>query len=72
MNATETTATVRRYNDGAELGIALLSASDWAQYEAGTHPGYQWPEGIARAGDVLPAKAVAQLGIDDGTTIFLE
>ena len=74
--------TVRHYSGGGRdqtaedyqdnLGTITIDLSDWAQYEAGAHPDFQWPEGIARAGDVIEDEILGRLGIDPDTTIWLD
>jgi hypothetical protein len=66
------TVDVRRLSDGEKVGTTTMPAAEWERYAAGTHPGYQWPEGAALAGDVLTDEQVDEMGLDAGTVIWLE
>lgn len=63
------TVQVKDYTTGSTLGRIKMDAAEWEQYAACEHPAYQWPEGLARAGDVLDAE---DLGVSEKTVIFLE
>lgn len=69
---TTKTVTVVRYSDGQSLGEITMDAAEWATYEDCTHPDYQWPEGIAQAGQVLSDDQMDALGIDPATVIGLD
>jgi hypothetical protein len=69
---TTVTADVVRYADGERVGSVEMDVAEWEQYAGCSHPAYQWPGGIARAGGVLTPKQVEALGIDPMTTIWLE
>jgi hypothetical protein len=72
MTTTTCTATVMSYATGERLCTVALDKTDADQYAAGTHPGYQWPEGLADARDVLSAGQIAELDVHPETVIFLE
>jgi hypothetical protein len=62
---------VMRYTNGECVGAIWMNAASWERYAGREHPDYQWPEGIARAGDVLAAKVIEELGLEQDTVIFL-
>jgi hypothetical protein len=70
--ASTTKVAVMRYRDGEHVGDVEMERAEWELYAASGHPDYQWPEGIARAGDVLQGRELAALGLDEDTTIYLE
>lgn len=69
---TTISVTVRAYSDAASLGRVEIDAAEWARYEACDHPAYQWPEGIARAGDVLTDEQIERMGITSRTVVYLD
>lgn len=69
---TTRTVDVMDLRTGDRIGTAEISAPDWAAYEGGTHPDYQWPGGTARAADVLTGAEMERDGIEPGTVIFLD
>jgi hypothetical protein len=71
-DARPVTVSVVSYRDGDQLGTVEMDAAEWERYADCTHPAYQWPEGVARAGDVLSDDQLEALGIDGGTGGWLE
>ena len=67
-----TTVTVVRHSDGRQMGEVEVRDTDWERYDASAHPSYQWPEGIARACDVLSEEDIERLGLAETTVIYLE
>lgn len=63
---------VMRHSDGARAGSIEMDPAEWQRYEAEEHPAYQWPEGIAAAGNVLDAEQSEAMGLDSSTIIWLE
>ncbi len=64
---------VMDYRTGRRLGRAPMLATAWRSYDQGRHSGFQWPAGIARAGDVLTEAELAALaGATAETIIYLE
>jgi hypothetical protein len=63
---------VRDYQDGHSYGKIEIEESAWLPYAECRDPAYQWPEGIARAVDVLGDDQIKSLGIDPEATIWLE
>lgn len=61
-------ATIRDHTTGETLGSMRWSLKDHRAYIAGTHHCFQWPGGIAVAGDVLSP----EMGIDPTLTIYLD
>lgn len=66
------TVDVMRYADGVKVGTVEMDAAEWEQYAACEHPAYQWPEGIARVGDVLTCEEIEKMGIGADTTVWLD
>ena len=66
------TAHVMDYATGKKLGEVNVSGSFGADYATGTHQGFQWPEGIAKAGDILTEVACERLGIPLHQVIWFE
>jgi hypothetical protein len=67
-----TTAKVMSYKTGEPVGRVTISEAKAESYSAGKLEGYQWPEGIAKAGDVFAESQIAMLNIDRDTVVFLE
>ena len=57
---------------GDRIGKVEIEASEWAEYEACEHGSYQWPDGVAEAGDVLTGDQIDEMGITSRTVIFLD
>lgn len=72
MAAQLTTARVMDYTTGDRIGKVEIDAAEMARYEACEHDAYQWPEGIAKAGDVLSDEDLARLDIPAGKVIYLD
>jgi hypothetical protein len=66
------TVDVVRYFDGEVVGTTTLTAEAWERYAACEHAAYEWPAGVARAGDVLTEDELEAMGLDGKTTIYLE
>lgn len=62
------TATV--YATGKGLGEVQIHPFAWECYAKQTIG--QWPEGIVAARDVMDSDEIERVGIEEGTTIFLE
>ena len=69
---TRVTADVMRYADGGKVGTVEMDAAEWERYAECEHPAYQWPEGIAEAGDVLTCDQIEEMGLTTTTAIWLE
>ena len=54
------------------LGEIEIRASLWRLYAEQRHPGYQWPEGIARAVSCLTPTQIDRLGIDPNMIVWLD
>jgi hypothetical protein len=65
------TIRVKRYSDGETVGTVEMAVDEWESYADCTHEAYQWPEGLALAGDVLTEEQREEMGLDDNTTIWL-
>lgn len=65
------TVTIMDYVTGDAIGVTSIATEDRDQIAAGTHPAYQWPEGIAAAGDILTEQEIAELEISRGSVIWL-
>lgn len=61
-----------RHVDGKVLGAISVSVGHMRRYRAGTHPDYQWPEGVARAGDVISDAVLDRLDVHPDTVIYLD
>ncbi len=73
MDASETARrTVRRYNNGNYCGEVQRDKVFAVLHDARKHPDFQWPEGVARAGNVLSEDELEACGVDAEDTIFLE
>jgi len=66
------TVRVMGYATGDRIGKVEIEASEWAEYEACEHGSYQWPDGVAEAGDVLTGDQIDEMGITSRTVIFLD
>jgi hypothetical protein len=62
---------IMEYDTAINLGQAEMPRDQWELYAAGSHPDYQWPQGIARAGDVLSRDQLDAIDLDPDTTIYL-
>jgi len=60
------------YETARTLGTIEIADSLWRLYADCRHPGYQWPQGIARAVSVLTPSQIAEMGISNDTTVYLE
>ena len=72
MNDYMVSVGVMDHATGRRIGTAEVCDGDRDAYEAGDHPAFQWPEGIARAADVLSPEDIDRLGIDGQATIWFE
>lgn len=74
MNATEklVSVDVMCYATGDSLGKIKVTSDYWQQYGDCCHPAYEWPNGVARAGDVLNDETIERLGISPEKTIWLD
>jgi hypothetical protein len=66
------TIRVKRYSDGEIVGTVEMAVDEWERYADCTHPAYQWPEGLALAGDVLTEEEKQETGLNENETIWLE
>jgi hypothetical protein len=66
------TIRVKRYSDGQTVGTVEMDVEEWDTYADCTHEAYQWPEGLALAGDVLTEEERQETGLNENETIWLE
>lgn len=66
------TVRVARYSDGETLGQATITVAEIEAYHDSSDDRYQWPEGIAAAGDIFDDETLESLGVSHSTTIYLE
>jgi hypothetical protein len=71
---TKTVATVdvMRYETGNKLGSIDIPMEEWEQYATCEHPAFQWPEGIAFAGEVLSNDQMEANKIGPMLIVFFE
>ena len=67
-----TTMTVRRYHDGGYCGNVKRDKVFSVLHDASQHPDFQWPEGVAQAGDVLSENELLSCALNADDVIFLE
>jgi hypothetical protein len=63
---------VRRHATGRVVGQVRWGREKWVRYADGHEPGVQYPEGVARAGDVLDEATLEDFDLDDDTVIYFE
>jgi hypothetical protein len=66
------TVDVMRYDTGDKLGTIDIPMDEWEQYAACEHPAFQWPAGIAFAGEALSNEQMEANGIGPMAIIWLE
>ncbi len=64
-------AGVYRHEDQVYVGAVLIPAEEWVAYFDGTSGLWQWPEGVASAGEVISDEQVEALCITPATLIYL-
>lgn len=74
--ATETspivTVDVMRHSDGERVGRVEMDAAERESYATCSHRAFQWPEGVARAGDVLTDRQIEEFGLRPETVVWLD
>lgn len=65
-----TTATIRDYTTGREIGEAQVEDATMESYEEQEIG--QWPEGIVRADELLSDAEIDRLGIEPSDTVWIE
>ena len=65
-----TTATIRDYTPGREIGEAQVASATLEAYQAEEIG--QWPGGIVRADELLSDAEIDRLGIESSDTVWIE
>lgn len=63
---------VMRYATGEPVGTIRMARATWQRYADRSDDRFQWPSGIAEAGDVLTRATLDRLGLDRSTAIYLD